>query len=139
MSIAPVESFPPAGNVQLANTSVARGQPQARPAPTAVVEAQPRPVSGTPPKQENAVPKSVATTYELPQDVVEVHQDPANKGQIIIQYLDKAGDVVVQIPSSQELSVERGIAEEFQQAAKLRASESAAAEVGGEKTHGNQL
>ena len=139
MSIAPVQSFPPAGNVQSANTTVRRSQSQARPAPVSA-EQPSRPVSGTPPERENPVPRSVASTDELPPDVVEVHQDPTNKGQVIIQYLDKAGDVVLQVPSSQELSVERGIAEEFQQAEKLRASEgNTPAGNAGEKTHGNQL
>jgi len=69
-----------------------------------------------------------------------VHQDPEIKDQIIIQYLDHAKNVILQVPSDQELSVERGIAKESEEAAKLRDSEAAAAAgTGGEKTHGNQL
>jgi hypothetical protein len=76
----------------------------------------------------------------LPEDVVEVHQDPESKGQVIIQYLDQAKDVILQVPSQQELDVQRGIATEFQQAAKLRVSErTVAARSEGEKAHGNQL
>ena len=80
--------------------------------------------------------KSVSPTYELPQDVVEVHQDPEDKGQVIIRHLDKAGDVVLQVPSNQKFFTERGIAREFQQATKLHASR-AAAESEGEKAHGD--
>jgi hypothetical protein len=80
-------------------------------------------VSGTVPNPENSVEKFGASPYQLPTDVVEVHQDPAIKGQVIIQYLDRAGDVVLQVPSPQELSVERGIVLEFQQAAKQRLGE----------------
>jgi hypothetical protein len=137
MSIAPVKGFLPAGSVQPSNTTVEAGTVQTRSASVAA-EPPPQPISGTLPKQETRLAKSVPVKYELPRDVVEVHQDPANKGQVIIQYLDKAGDVVLQVPSTQELSVERGIADEFQQAAKVRAAEgTSVAGSAGEKTHGN--
>jgi hypothetical protein len=90
------------------------------------------------PKQERSIAKSATSTRELPQDVVEVHQDPEIKGQIIMQYLDQANNVVLQVPSNEELAVERGIAQEFQQAAKLRESAStAAARSEGEEAHGD--
>jgi hypothetical protein len=89
-------------------------------------------------KQENFVAKTSPATDELPQDVVEVHQDREVKGQIIIAYLDQAKNVILQVPSSEELSVERGIAQEFEPAAKMRQSAStAAADSEGEKTHGD--
>ncbi len=47
-----------------------------------------------------------------------MHQDPETKDQIIIQYLDPAKNVVLQVPSSEELDFERAIAQELQQAAK---------------------
>jgi hypothetical protein len=121
MSIAPVASFPPASTEQ---SDVANA----------------RPVSGSLAKQEDDLAKSLPTTYELPEDVVEVHQDPEIKGQVIIQYLDQAKNVVLQVPSNQELGVERGIAQDFQTAARERADEStAAAGTEGKKTHGDQL
>ncbi len=137
MTIGPVDSFPPAKSVQAANTSVGSGRAQASPESGAVQEAA-QPVSGTLPIQDSSVAKNVASTYELPQDEVEVHQDPETKDQIIIQYLNQAKTVVLQVPSNEELLVERGIAREFQPAAKLRQSASTAA-VGsvGEKTHGD--
>ena len=128
MSIAPVDSFPAAKSAQAAKASVRSG--------TAEEAAQP--VSGTLPKQETSIAKNVPSTYELPADVVEVHQDPETKNQIIIQYLDKGRNVVLQVPSNQELSVERGISQDFQQAAKLRASaDTATANDEGGKTHGD--
>ena len=78
------------------------------------------------------------SSSELPEDVVEVHQDPEAKDQIIIQCLEQAKDVVRQVPSKQELSVEHGIAQEIQPAAKLRARANlAAAGSEGEKSHGH--
>jgi hypothetical protein len=136
MSIAPVASFPPATSEPSSNTSVGSVHSE-RPASIAVKE-QVHPVSEALPKQESSAAKSVPSTYELPEDVVEVHQDPDIKDQIIIQYLDKAKDVVLQVPSSQELDVERGIAQDFQEAAKLREAATAAAAVAeGEKIHGD--
>jgi hypothetical protein len=137
MSIAPVSSVPPASSEQTDNASVRSSPTQANPASEADGETA-QAVSGTLSKQNSSAARNVSSTYELPQDVVEVHQDPDIKNQIIIQYLDQAKDVVLQVPSNQELAVERGIAQEFQQAAKLRASEGTAAPVGvGEKTHGD--
>ena len=137
MSIGPVDRFPPAKSVQAADTSVGSGRAEARPE-SGAVEETPQPVSGTLPKQESSVAENVPSTYELPQNEVEVHQDPETKDQIIIQYLDHAKNVILQVPSNEEPSVERGIAREFQTAAKLRQSASTAA-VGsvGEKTHGD--
>jgi phage baseplate assembly protein W len=137
MSIAPVESFPPQRSEQL-NTNVGSSHSQSN-FGSDVAAALPQPVSGAGSKQENSIAKNVPSTYELPQDVVEVHQDPEIKDQVIIQYLDQSKNLVLQVPSNQELGVERGIAQEFRQAAKLRATESAAAASGGGKNHGDQL
>jgi len=73
----------------------------------------------------------------LPEDVVEVHQDPESGAQII-EYLDQAKSIVFQIPSNEELAVERGIAQELQEAAKLQATaETTATASAGEKNHGD--
>jgi cAMP phosphodiesterase len=77
------------------------------------------------PKQEKSAPKNVPASYVLPEDVVEVHQDAESKQQVT-QYLDQSKNVILQVPSNEELSVERGIAQELQQAAKLRANADAA-------------
>jgi hypothetical protein len=129
MSIGPIQSFPPA--------KVAQASEQAGPEP-GVLEATGQSGSGTLPEQETSPAKSVPTTYELPEDVVEVHLDPEIRNQEIVQYLDQSKNVIFQVPSSEELSVEHGIAQDFEAAAKLRASADTAANVSeGEKTHGD--
>ncbi|MGA7291324.1 MAG: hypothetical protein WBW53_06345 [Terriglobales bacterium] len=136
MSIAPVDGSSAVTSAQSESTSLSYQQAHTQ---SAGEEASP-PVLATLPNQESPVTKTPASTYEFPEDVVEVHQDPEIKDQIIIQYLNQAKDVVLQVPSDQELSVERGIAQELQQAAKLRETASAAGAMSeGEKTHGNQL
>jgi hypothetical protein len=136
--IGSIESFPPATSAQAVTPNVGSGRTDARPESGAAAEGATEPVSGTLPKQETSVVKNAPATYQLPEDVVEVHQDPETKNRVIIQYLDKFKDVVLQVPSNLELSLERGIAREFQQAAKQRASaDAAAAESQGEKTHGD--
>jgi hypothetical protein len=138
MSIASIQGFPQLRSEPSLNPSVPASALQARPTPAVAEPATP--VSGTTPKQDTRITKSAVATNELPEDVVEVHQDPESKDQVIIQYLDQAKDVILQVPSQQELDVQRGIATEFQQAAKLRASErTVAAQTEGEKAHGNQL
>ncbi|MGA2980886.1 MAG: hypothetical protein ABSD76_14950 [Terriglobales bacterium] len=138
MSIGPIQSFPPAESMQAVNPSVGSSRAEPRPDSGTAAEKAAQPVSGTLPKQETSIAKNVPSTYELPADVVEVHQDPETKNQIIIQYLDKGRNVVLQVPSNQELSVERGISQDFQQAAKLRASaDTATANDEGGKTHGD--
>lgn len=138
MSIGPIESFPPPASTQSENVSVGVGTAPGH-SVAATAQQTSQPVSGTLSKQEKSVAKNVPEAYEVPEDVVEVHQDPDIKNQVIIEYLDKAKDIVLQVPSTEELSVERGIAAEFQQAAKLRATEETAPASEGGKSHGNKL
>jgi hypothetical protein len=144
MSIAPVGGIKPSGSgqsesVSTENAPVRSGNRQA--GSTAGVSSEvEQSVSVRLPNAETTAARKIPPNYELPQDVVEVHQDPEIKNQIIIQYLDQARDVILQVPSNEELSVERGIAEESQEVAKQRQSEGAAAAGNkGEVTHGNQL
>lgn len=139
MSIAPVKPSPTVVSEPPENTSVHKGT-QAAPTPEVDKETT-QSVSGTSPKQETSAAKKVTPTYTWPQDVVEVHQDPDIKDQIIVQYLDKSKNVILQVPSSGELTVEHGIEQESQQAAKLHASAETAAEASSEagKDHGNKL
>ena len=132
MSIAPIDSFSAVSNQQLENANASSGSAQSRSQQSAA------PVSGTLPEQESSVATNVPSAYKLPEDVVEVHQDPDIKGQIIVQYLDQTGSVIVQVPNTEELSVERGIAEEFEASAKLSAVVAKASpEREGEKSRGN--
>jgi hypothetical protein len=136
MSIAPVQSFPPAKSEPAEIASV-RSENVASPA---VVPTKPQaapPISVNLPKEEKSAPKIVPSKYVLPEDVVEVHQDPESKDQVT-QYLDQSKNVILQVPSNEELSVEPGIAQELQQAAKLRATADVAAATSEQgKTHGD--
>lgn len=137
MSISPIQSFPPAGSAPTVNPSQDSSRAEPRPESGAAAEAA-QPVSGTQPKQETSSAKIAPAAYVLPEDVVEVHQDPEIRDQEIVQYLDQSKNVVFQVPSSEELSVEHGIAQDVEAAAKLRASADTAASVSeGEKTHGD--
>ncbi len=137
MSIAPVQSFPPDQTEPTQTTSAHAGHAQVNAASNPEEEVA-QPVSGTLPKQQTPVLKAVAPTYELPADVVEVHQDPEIKSQVIVQYLDQAMNLILQVPSNEELGVEHGIAQDLQQAAKLRTSaDTAATWSEEEKTHGD--
>jgi hypothetical protein len=127
MSITPVQSFPPAPSEPSANANSRSPGPQDNSASGVTTETAR--ASGSAPEPQPSTTKEVVSSYELPQDVVEVHQDPDMRGQIIIQYLDPSKNVVLQVPDTEELSVERGIAQDFQQAAKLRESESESAAV----------
>lgn len=136
MSIAPVQSFPPVKSEQR-DTARVRSDKVASPA---AVSAKPKaapPVSAILPKQEQAPPKNADSKYVVPEDVVEVHQDPESREQVT-QYLDHSKNLILQVPSQEELAVERGIAQELQQAAKLHTTaDSAAAATEQEKTHGD--
>jgi hypothetical protein len=134
MSITPVSSFPLDRSEPSASQNMGSGQVPAAPRqPETVV-----PASRSRPTQDGTVAKSTPSTYSSSQDVAELHQDPDIKGQIIIQYLDQSKEVVLQVPSAQELNVERGIAQEFQQAAKRRETTAAVAtQSEGRKVHGD--
>jgi hypothetical protein len=139
MSITPAQSISSARGAPPERTSVPPGNFQA-PSEASVAGVQAKSVLGTLSKAEKSGAENVPRTSELPQDVVELHQDPESKNQVIIQYLDPAKQVILQVPSQQELNVERGISRESQQKAKLRESERQAATVSeGVKTHGNKL
>jgi hypothetical protein len=120
MSIAPVISFPPTPQPDSASAGTNQTQAQTRTTDTA--QTQSSTVSGASQKQPDPLSKTATQNYELPQDVVELHQDPDIKDQIIFQFLDQSKNLILQVPSNEELNVERGIVQEFQQEAKLRAA-----------------
>jgi hypothetical protein len=122
MSIAPVEGFPPSGSGQSGSGSAANAQLRSSGAAAGA-----QPVLGPQPKQENSAAPKVPATNELAQDVVEVHQDPEIKDQIIIEYLDQSKNVILQVPSQEELDFEHAVAQELQETMKLRPSQAAAA------------
>ncbi len=136
MSIAPVQSLSSSGREPFDRPSVPSGKKSSRAASDAPASA------GQAASDSKAGLKIVAatSTYELPSDVVELHEDPDLKGQVVIQYLDQSKNVILQVPSAQELDFERGIAQEFDKAAKVQQSERAAATAAareGDTTHGD--
>jgi hypothetical protein len=134
MSIRLLDSFIPSDSPQAATASGAKARADASLQPDTQDVNQP--TSGTGPERQTLPAQRVSSTYELPQDEVEMHQDPDVKGQIIIDYLDQAKNIVVQVPSSEELNVERGIAQELQDEAK-RASHAAVSGTAEVKTYGD--
>jgi predicted DNA binding CopG/RHH family protein len=135
MNIGALDGFSPVNGAQAATASAGSGRAQAPLVGEESGQQVSENLSGQlPPAEKNSSPAD-----QLPQDVVEVHQDSEIKNQIIVEYLDKARNVILQVPSSEELAVERAIAQELEQAAKLRANQaiSAAAATKGEETHGD--
>ena len=145
MSIAPVEGYPASGSRQSetvpTNANVRSGR--AKQVPTAVAAEVDRSRFGNAAKTERHRRKKCLFHLRLARRmsskctrILEI------KDQIIIQYLDQAKDVILQVPSNQELNVERAIAQEFQQVAKLHANATTAAATAaagseGEKNHGD--
>ena len=70
----------------------------------------PVPDSGTPAKRENQGVQDAASAPEMPQDEVEVQREGKLNGEIVIKYLDRSGDVILQVPSPQVLNLDRSIA-----------------------------
>jgi len=132
MSIA-VNDFLPANNdlnTTAASERIAAGAPQQQLPPTA----------GASQTRQSSDAKAAPVTYIPPQDVVEVHQDSDVKGQIVVEYLDKAKNVVLQVPSAAELDFESAVAQEFHRAEKAQASGRAAPGYArGVQSDGNQL
>ena len=135
MSINPVPGIGPADDARFAaaNPRSAQSRPSA---PAAAESSQPDP--GTSPKQEPRIPQNAAASLEMPQDEVQVQRDGGTNGEIVIRYVDRSGDVILQVPSSQVLGMTRAIDEDFQQAARAREN-AGATQAGSErgKTHGH--
>jgi hypothetical protein len=97
-----------------------------------------QPGTGTQPKQEDPAVKNLPFPSELPRDEVQVQRDAQIRDEVVIKYLDTAsGDLILQVPSAEVLSVNRGIYQEFQQQAKVREDAGAGAADKGEKSHGH--
>ena len=139
MSIGPVQSLglvkeqPVADAVRPASTSQTTA-PQ-----NGTTEKVAQPGVGTQPRQEASTSKSAPALSELPQDEVQVQRDSQIRDEVVIKYLNTAtGDLILQVPSAQVLSVDRGIYQEFAQQTATRASASAAAVADkGDERHGH--
>ncbi len=139
MSIGPVQNI---GSISQepsvkANPPAERSQTSANQQEPAEKTAQPE--TGTLPKQKEAGVKNLPSLAELPQDEVQVQRDSQNRDEVVIKYLDKTtGDLILQVPSAEVLSVARGIYQEFGQQAKVQESAGAATVANkGEKPHGH--
>jgi uncharacterized FlaG/YvyC family protein len=97
-----------------------------------------QPDSGRVPEQNSDLLQNAHSSIEMPEDEVQVQRDSEADGVIVVKYLDHSGNLIVQVPSSQVLSVMRGINQDFQAEAKVRSSRSAEPPANqGEKTHGH--
>lgn len=134
MSIYPVPGIGSATNPQSAEESV---PPARKPASGPEIKESAQANPGTPPKREIRISQSVSESPEMPQDAVEVHRDNET-ADIVIRYLDHSGNVILQVPSSEVLSVAHSIDLDFQKQARERAGtgETTAASEGGE-IHGH--
>ncbi|MFZ1158399.1 MAG: hypothetical protein WAO10_11495 [Candidatus Sulfotelmatobacter sp.] len=143
MSIGPVQNLGPVTEAPSAKVSppVERSQTTASQHDPAEEIAQPE--TGTLPKQKELGVKNLSSPAQLPQDEVQVQRDSQIKDEVIIKYLNTAtGDLILQVPSAEVLSVDRGIYQEFQQQAKVRENAGTAPvadrpSTEGEEPHGN--
>ncbi len=133
MSINPVQSFGPQDAAQSADARALRPQPSSSPrAP----DSRPQSNVGTRSIQEIQQAQKAAAERELPQDVVQVQTDSQLGNQIVIKYTDQAtGRTILQVPSSQVLSVALGISEDLRHELRPEAA-SASGTTEGEK-HGH--
>lgn len=129
MSINPAQGISPTEKVQ-ADAERLRAEP-VHPSAAAT------PISGTSPKQEPTQSRKESLSTELPQDEVQVQRDSEAGGAIVIKYVDRFGDLVLQVPSSQVLGVARAIDQELEQEAKARAEASGPTDNTGGKDYGH--
>ena len=65
--------------------------------------------------EEVQAPKDDSASSQLPQDEVQLQHDTQLQQQLIVRYMDGAGNLILQIPSAQTLDLQHAIAAEFQQ------------------------
>lgn len=117
MSINPV---PAVGNAN--HTSLTTGGVRSSHVRTSEPQgASTQPNSGPEPKQEIRHRPQTSETLETAKDEVQVQRDSESNGQIVIRYLDHAGQVILQVPSSQVLGLARAIERALEEQATRRA------------------
>jgi hypothetical protein len=129
-------SINPVSGIEAASTQWADGNPYRN----GSAAANPRPAPpdpGTSPKQEAHLSQSTPSLAELPQDEVQVQRDSGTNDEIVIRYVDRYGQLILQVPSSQVLEVARAIDQEMAQEAKLQANASAQSRHEGGKLDGD--
>lgn len=128
MGMNPVQGIGSADDRTLRSTEPVSPLPAERPEP---------PDSGPPSKREIASDRNVSPLSEIPQDEVEVQRDSEANDEIVIRYMDHAGNLVLQVPSSQVLNVARGIDQDLARETRSRDTAVATPEGEGGKTHGH--
>jgi hypothetical protein len=109
MSISPAITFstiPQASTPETQSLSDAH-QPNAR-------KAASPPESGKLSDAEVQAPKDDSASSQLPEDEVQLQHDSQLQAQLIVRYMDKTGNLILQIPSRQTLNLEHAIAAEFE-------------------------
>lgn len=127
MSINPAVAIGPITETQVQDVNVRPKQSQ----PAAEPEISAQPVLGSPLKQNAAAPSSAVRAAEPLQDEVDVHHDSQTGGDIIIQYKDQSGNLILQLPSSEVLGVARSIYKDFRAEAKAHETASQTGNEGG--------
>jgi hypothetical protein len=127
MSISPAQIISPVGETPVrAPAADSRGDAASRaknPAPTFP------PDSENVPKPDGPASKSAPTEPQLPEDEVQLQRDSELQNELIVRYVDKAGNLILQVPGAQMLDCERAIAAEFHHS-EARAVASAGEQVG---------
>jgi hypothetical protein len=118
MSINPVPITLPANDLRVSD---AASRPKDAQSAATLVENSFEPVSGTQPKQNSSKPSNVSAVAEPLQDEVDLQHDSQTGGDIIVQYKDQSGNLILQLPTPQVLGVARGIYQDFRAEAKARA------------------
>jgi len=64
---------------------------------------------------EVQAPKDDSASSQLPEDEVQLQHDTELQQELIVRYMDKAGNLILQLPNAQTLDLQRAIAAEFDQ------------------------
>ena len=133
MSINPVPSFGPQDAGQSADAHALRPQSSSSPR---VPESERQSNAGTRSNQEIQQAQKAAAEQEQPQDVVQVQTDSQLENQIVIKYMDRVtGQTILQVPSSEVLSVALGISKDLRQDLKPEVSSTPGTVEGGNRGH----
>ncbi len=95
-------------------------------APAQTSEQSSAPASGTRSESVTHGPSAASSASELPQDEVQLLRDQQTHGDVVVKYLDRSGNLVLQVPSSQVLGVARSIIQEFAAKSQAQAEEGTA-------------
>ena len=117
MSVSPVQSYYDIAAASSARTGTPEPQPRRQAPPH--VDDPPQtfpPGSGYGPKLEVPAQKASAPDSQLPEDEVQLQRDSQLENQLIVRYVDRAGNLILQVPAQQVLNFERAIAAEFEPA-----------------------